>query len=183
MTDGTSVATTPLTLDVVNPLALAQPRLTAEVGRALKPTTLTATGGRSPYTWEVVGAPDWIRFDPLPALLNGTPPAAGPFPLQISVKDAYGTTATLDPVIIVNARLAMKTANLRATGVGKLYRATLRTAGGVPPFTWRATSGTFPAGIRLNRRLGVLSGKPGKPGAYPLTFRVTDSLGATSAGH
>ena len=121
MTDGASVGTTSLTLDVVDPLALARPRLAAEVGRALEPTTLTATGGRDPYMWELGGAPAWIRFDPLPALLDGTPPAAGRFPLQISVKDAYGTTASLDLVIIVNAKLAIKTAKLPATTVGKLY--------------------------------------------------------------
>ena len=141
---------------MVDPLALARPRLAAEVGRALEPTTSTATGGRNPYMWELGGAPAWIRLDPLPALLNGTPPAAGRFPLQISVKDAYGTTATLGLVIIVSAKLAIKTAKLPATTVGKLYSATLRTAGGVPPFSWKATSGKFPAGIKLKRELGVL---------------------------
>ena len=181
VTDGTRVDTKSLTLDVVDPLALGQPRLAVEVGRALKPTTLTATGGRNPYTWEIVGAPPWITFDPPSALLNGTPPAAGPFPLQISVKDAYGTTATLDLVITVNAKLAIKTAKLPATKVGKLYRATLRTAGGVPPFTWKAISRKLPAGIKLDRKLGVLNGKPGKAGTYSLKFTVTDSLGATSA--
>jgi hypothetical protein len=66
------------------------------------------------------------------------------------------------------------------TKVGKLYQATLRTVGGVAPFTWKVTAGKFPVGIRLDRKAGVLSGMSRKAGTFPLTFMVTDSLGETS---
>jgi len=56
VTDGTRTDTKTLKLDVVTPLAATEPVFApAEVGHVLKPTTLTATGGRGPYTWAIVG--------------------------------------------------------------------------------------------------------------------------------
>ena len=99
--------------------------------------------------------------------LTGTPTAAGSFPFQVTVKDAYGTTATLNLAVAVKAKVAVKTTKLLVTKVGKLYRATLRTDGGVAPFTWKVTSGRFPVGIRLDRKSGVLSGTARKAGNVP----------------
>ena len=97
------------------------------------------------------------------------------------MKDTYGTTATLNALLVVKAKVAVKTLKLPVTKVGKLYRATLRTAGGVAPFKWKVTSGRFPVGIRLDRIAGVLGGTPRVAGTYPLTFSVTDALGETSS--
>ncbi len=181
VTDGTRTDSKSLTLDVVDPVAVTQPTFAdAEVEHALTPTTLAATGGRTPYTWALVGAPAWITLDPASGLLDGTPTAAGSFPVQVSVKDVYGTTATLNLTVTVKAKVTVKTAKLPVTKVGKLYQATLRTVGGVAPFTWKVTAGKFPVGIRLDRKAGVLSGMSRKAGTFPLTFMVTDSLGETS---
>ena len=179
--DGTRADTKSLALDVVDPLAVAQPTFSvAEVEHALTPVTLSALGGRSPYVWALVNPPAWLTLDPASGVLAGTPTAAGSFPVQVSVKDAYGTAATLNLQVGVKAKVAVTTTKLLVTKVGKLYRATLHTNGGVAPFKWKVTSGRFPVGIRLDRTLGVLSGKAGKAGKYPLTFMVTDSFGETS---
>ena len=165
----------------MTPLAATAPTIPAsEVGHLLKPTTLAATGGRAPYTWALVSGPAWLPFDPATASFTGTPDAAGSFPLQLTVKDVYGATATLNVLVAVKAKLALKTARLPVTKVGKLFSATLHTNGGVGPFSWKVTSGKFPVGIRLNRTTGVLSGKAQKAGTFPLTFTVTDTLGETS---
>jgi len=182
VTDGTRVDTKTLKLDVVTPLAATEPVFApAEIGHTLKPTTLTASGGRTPYTWAIVSAPAWLTLDTTTNALNGTPTAAGSFPVQITVKDTYGTTATLNALLVVKAKVAVKTLKLPVTKVGKLYRATLRTVGGVSPFKWKVTSGRFPVGIRLDRIAGVLGGTPRQAGTYPLTFSVTDALGETSS--
>jgi len=182
VTDGTRVDTKTLKLDVVTPLAATEPVFApAEIGHALKPTTLAATGGRTPYAWAIVSAPAWLTLDTTANALTGTPTAAGSFPVQVTVKDTYGTTATLNALLVVKAKVAVKTLKLPVTKVGKLYRATLRTVGGVSPFKWKVTSGRFPVGIRLDRIAGVLGGTPRQAGTYPLTFSVTDALGETSS--
>jgi large repetitive protein len=179
--DGSRTDTKTLTLDVVAPLAVAAtPPPTAEVGHELTPTTFTATGGRGPYAWSLVGAPAWLTIDPASGAISGTPTAAGSFSLQVSAKDAYGKTATTNLGVVVKARVTVKTARLPLTKVGKLFRVTLRTAGGVGPFTWKA-SGKLPVGLRFNRKTGVLSGAARKAGKFRLRFAVTDSFGVSSA--
>jgi hypothetical protein len=127
-----------------------------------------------------VGAPAWLTIDPASGAISGTPTAAGSFSLQVSAKDAYGKTATTNLGVVVKARVTVKTARLPLTKVGKLFRVTLRTAGGVGPFTWKA-SGKLPVGLRFNRTTGVLSGAARKAGKFRLRFAVTDSFGVSSA--
>jgi hypothetical protein len=181
VTDGERVDTQTIALDVVTPLAVTAPALkTGEVGQALKATTLAATGGRSPYAWSIESPPSGVALDPASGALSGTPTAPGSFPLKLTVKDAYGTTATVDATLVVKAKLAAVTKRLAPTKVGKTYRFVLRTNGGVAPFTWKVASGKFPVGLRLNRATGVLSGTPRKAGTFPLTFVVRDSYGVES---
>jgi large repetitive protein len=180
VTDGTRTDTKLLKVDVVSPLAVTAPTLApTENGHDLTSATVTATGGRAPYAWSLVGAPEWLKIDPASGAITGTPAGPGTFPFQISVKDAYGAAATVNSTATVKAKLAIKTAKLRATKVGKLYRAVLRTNGGVQPFVWKVTSGKFPVGIRLNRTTGVLGGTPRQAGSFTVEFTVSDSLGET----
>ena len=181
VTDGSRTDTKTLRLDVVTPVAVTAPTVPAtEIGHVVKPTTLVATGGRAPYTWAVTGNPSWLTFDPATAAFTGTPDAPGSFPFQATVKDVYGTTANVNVLVVVKAKLAVTTARLPVSKVGKLFRAVLHTNGGVVPISWKTTSGKFPVGIRLDRKTGVLSGKPQKAGTFPLTFTARDVLGETS---
>ena len=184
VTDGTRTDTKSLSLDVVAPLAVTQPTFPeAEAGHDLSATKLAATGGRQPYTWAVAAGgalPDGIALGP-DGTVSGTPVAAGSFGLAVTVTDSYGTTATLNLPLVVRAKVAVKTLRLPITKVGKLFKATLRTVGGVAPFKWKVTSGKFPVGIRLDRTTGVLAGKAQQAGVYPLTFTVTDAYGETSS--
>lgn len=62
------------------------------------------------------------------------------------------------------------------------YSHSLSRTGGRSPFTFAVVSGTLPSGITLNSSTGALSGTPTDTGYTDraLTFRVTDSLGATA---
>jgi hypothetical protein len=182
VTDGSRTDTKTIQLDVVAPLAVTPPVVAAtEVGHALKPASATAAGGsRQGYAWSLVGNPAWLTIDPASGALAGTPTAAGTYPLQVAVKDAYGATATANIAVTVRGLVRVSTTRFAATRVGRQFRATLHTAGGVGPFRWKASGGKFPVGIRLTPRTGVLAGKPRQAGRFTVTFTVTDALGQTS---
>ena len=169
-----------VSLEVVDKLA-ATPVTTKEyeVGAPIS-VKLAATGGKAPLTWSQTGGALPAGVTLSGDTISGTPTAAGSTSDQFTVKDAFGQTAVVDVRLTVHAALAVKTAKLPATRVGKLYRAVLRTNGGVQPFLWKVTSGKFPVGIRLDRKTGVLSGTAKKAGSFPLTFTVKDALGKTS---
>jgi large repetitive protein len=180
--DASRSDTKSLTIAVRAPLALQEPRVpAAEVGAEVAPIGLQASGGSGSNTWRLEGAlPAGLAFDAANARIAGTPASAGTFPVKILVADSEGRTASVDVSIVVSPRLAIATSRLGAIRVGRLFRASLRTLGGVGPVRFRAVSGRFPVGLRLNTATGVLSGKPRRAGVYAFAIQARDALGVTS---
>ena len=104
----------------------------------------------------------------------------GTFPLKLAVTDSRGVTSMVDLKIIVYPRLVLVTTRLVGARIGRSYRATVRTSGGVRPVTFTVRSGRLPIGMRLNASTGVLSGTPRKPGVYRATIEARDGLGRTA---
>ena len=111
-------------------------------------------GGRAPYRWELVQAPDWLVIG-MHGAIAGTPDKAGSFRLAIALTDQYDDRTTTDAYLIVKAKPTITTTRLAPARVGRSYRAPLHSNGGVTPFHWKVTSGRFPVGIRLNTSTGA----------------------------
>jgi hypothetical protein len=62
--------------------------------------------------------------------------------------------------------------------VGATYSQALAATGGVPPYTWRLTSGSWPAGLSFSTA-GVISGVPNTAGTYSFTAQVNDAASNT----
>ena len=64
--------------------------------------------------------------------------------------------------VVFPFNLAITTASLPAGVVHASYTATLAATGGNAPYKWTVLkgSGTLPAGLRLNKSTGVISGRP-----------------------
>jgi hypothetical protein len=172
-----------LVIDVKSAVQIAAPPVPkSEVGAPFS-LALAATGGTGPgtYTWTLEGTlPEGVVFDPTTATFSGRPRATGAFAFSAKATDQQGRTATYPGRIVVAARLDIATQSLRPGKVGKLYRAKLKTLGGVKPTVWKVKKGPLPRGIRLDRKLGVLSGTPRKAGRYRVVLEVTDELGVKS---
>jgi Putative Ig domain len=169
-----------LTLAVVAPLsASASPPPPAEVGRPFE-TNVAATGGVAPLTWTATGLPSGLTMNSAAGVITGKPTAAGTFPVQATVTDAGGLTATVGLTIKVAPALALVTTRLRGGKVGSSYSQKLRAIGGVPARSWRVALGKMPPGVRLEGSTGALAGTPRKAGTFRFRIRVTDSLHATS---
>ena len=150
-------------------------------------TTLTATGGLSPYTWTTTpvsgSLPAGLTFS-AGGVLTGTPTTAGTYPFTVKVTDSASNTATGAFSITVNAALKVTLATLPTGVVSAAYTSTtLAATGGIPTYTWTTTpvSGSFPPGLSLSAA-GVLSGTPTTAGTYPFTVKVTDSASNTATG-
>jgi hypothetical protein len=59
--------------------------------------------------------------------------------------------------------------------VGREYRFTLQSTGGLKPYSWSLASGALPPGMSGNGALGTLSGRPTKAGVWSFVVRVQDS--------
>ncbi len=84
------------------------------------------------------------------------------------IMDIFGYFAPILPLNIT-------TTSLPAGTLTYGYSATLLAAGGVQPYTWAITGGSFPAGLTLDPASGTISGTPTTAQTYNFTAQVTDS--------
>jgi hypothetical protein len=82
-------------------------------------------------------------------------------------------TATADLTITIERRLAIAKASLPQGITGQSYNGALTASGGLPPYSWSATS--LPAGLSIDSSTGFITGTPLTSGKYPVTFGVTSS--------
>jgi len=142
-------------------------------------TALAATGGESlqPYSWSLATGtlPAGVSLTSA-GLIQGTPAAAGNFPIQVRVTDANGTAATRALTLHVNTSTGLEiTLASPAKGmVGRVYEETLTANSGNPPYSWSVAAGGLPAGLSLAAD-GSLTGVPSAAGDSTFTARVMDS--------
>jgi len=72
--------------------------------------------------------------------------------------------------------LEVLTSDLPAGEVGSRYSVQLLGNRGRRPYSWSATAGSLPQGLRLNTN-GVISGVPAAKGTYPIVITATDAIG------
>jgi hypothetical protein len=122
-----------------------------------------------------------VGLDPASGALEGRPTAAGSFSFSLGVSDAGGRTATADASMTVVRALDLVTRRLGPATVDKSYKATLRVRGGQAPRAFSVTGGKLPAGLKLNAKTGVISGKPKTADTFRFRITVRDALGQRSS--
>jgi hypothetical protein len=144
--------------------------------------TLTAAGGAAPYSWSVTAGslPAGVTFRP-DGSVAGTPTAAGQFTFTVTVTDAVGGRTTKEFSLTIAATLTISTAAQLPQGVPDTpYNTPLAAAGGSAPFVWTVSTGSLPAGLRLDASTGAITGIPESPSTANFTVTVTDSLNVTA---
>ena len=139
-------------------------------------SSVSATGGTSPYTWSVsAGA--------LPAGLalssgggiSGTPTAAGSSTFTLKVTDSIGGTNSQSFTVSIVAGVIITSTSLPNGTTGVAYNVMLAATGGTAPYSWSLASGLLPTGVGLSTTTGMISGTPTTIGSYNVTVKVTDA--------
>ena len=106
--------------------------------------TLSATGGATPYQWQVTSGrlPSGLTLDSVTGLISGIPNQAtyGGF-ITFTVTDAGSPpqTATTTLTLTIPAILTITTRSLPDGQVGVPYSQTLTATDGIPPYNWALT--------------------------------------------
>ena len=128
-----------------------------------------ATGGREPYTYSASALPVGITMNP-DGTFTGTPTRAGVTKSTITVKDARGTSDTLQVTFTTQALLAFHKTKLPKVGaVGKTYSWRLPVAGASETKIF-LVSGRIPPGLELDEETGFLTGTPLTAGTFKVKF-------------
>ncbi|HEV2507903.1 MAG TPA: putative Ig domain-containing protein [Mesorhizobium sp.] len=158
----------------------------AAVGSAYS-TTITASGGVSPYTFAVSSGslPAGLTLSP-GGTISGTPTAGGTFNFTVRATDASGAPGPFSGTQAYSLTVAAPTITLPATTLangtlGASYSATLNPAsGGTSPYNYVVTAGALPAGVTLSAT-GTLSGTPTVAGTFNFSVTATDNSTGTGA--
>jgi hypothetical protein len=165
----------------VQPVALPAGTLGAPYG----PVALSASGGKSPYTWSAGSALPAGMTLSAAGVLGGTPAAgaAGAHSVSVTVRDSAGASSSLALALTIQlAQQPLKIsspATLPAGSEKAPYEAPFTAAGGTGAYSWSATG--LPSGLNMVAT-GALSGTPaqGARGTYSVQVTVRDSSQATA---
>ncbi|MGX0000719.1 autotransporter domain-containing protein [Pantoea piersonii] len=142
--------------------------------------TLTASGGRAPYTFSATTLPAGVTLNAATGALAGTPSAAGSYSFQVTAADSLGNSGTASYSLAVSAA-APAALQLQPAGgalpegkAGQAYFQALGVTGGTAPYRWQL-SGTLPRGLTFSD--GELSGTPLASGSSTFSVLVTDATG------
>jgi hypothetical protein len=135
-----------------------------------------ATGGREPYVYTADRLPTGITLNP-DGTVTGTPTLAGTTRSTITVKDARGTSDTLQVTFTTRALLAFhKTKQPRVGKVGRFYSWRLPVAGASETKIF-LVSGQIPPGLELDEETGFVTGTPLQAGTFRVKFWALGDAG------
>jgi Putative Ig domain len=170
----------PITITLTpGPLTILTPSLpSGTLNQSYVGAALSATGGRSPYTWDIVSGalPAGLSLDGS-GVISGTP-VGGTSQATFRVRDASNPQGTATKPLSISITQPtpprITTTSLDPGTVNAAYNQTVQAAGGTGARSWSVIGGGLPPGLTLNTSNGNISGTPTDPRRFDFTLRVTD---------
>lgn len=145
--------------------------------------SFAASGGLSPYTYQVSAGTLPAGLALSAASLSGTPTTAANYSFTITATDTSGNTGSCAYNVPISASLTpvVSPASLPNGAMGTPYDQTITATGGSGGYTFSVSSGALPTGLTLTSSSGQISGTPQASGTYSFTITATDSTGHTGS--
>ena len=190
--DGTASTSFTLTVpDPIPPLTLASiSNVTVTEHQVINAIQVSASGGRTPYTYAISGAPSDIAISSSSGSITGIPTETGKFTVTVTVTDADNRTATESFTLTVTAPIPPLTitqidditVEISAVQTNSpIDPIQVSASGGQTPYTYSlASSPAEGAGLSINATSGQITGTPTKAGTFTLTVTVTDASSRTA---
>jgi hypothetical protein len=176
----TRTADLALTIADVDPVAIGTASLPQGMVGVAYDQTLSASGGRAPYTWQASsGTPAGLTVSAA-GQVTGTPSADGTSQLSVTATDRDGRTATRTLTLeVLPPGISITTTTLPGAQRNEAYDEALAVLGGTAPYTWSVDDGALPTGLTLDPSTGHIAGTPTVGGTEQFTVRVTGTSGGS----
>ena len=141
--------------------------------------TAVGGGGNGTFTYSATGLPVGVLLNAATGVMTGLPTISGRYLPAVTVTDSLGGTATTRFVLLVNTTTNLVftspiwTVADQTTPSGTSVSVNFQTNGTLLGLSPTLTATNMPNGLSFNPVTGTISGKPNKPGSYPVTVTAT----------
>src|ERR1035437_5668238 len=145
-------------------------------------SSLQGLGGTAPYVYSRVSGllPPGLTLDATTGILSGTPTTVGDYAFAIGVTDSASASITREfSLFIGDPAISITPPSPNVGTIGTAYSSLVSPSGGTAPYSYGVAAGALPPGLIVDPS-GTVTGTPAASGSYPVTFQVTDSLGASN---
>ena len=146
--------------------------------------TVTNDTANKGVTWAIVGDGTIASSDTTKAVLQAPSGITGSTFATLTATSIADTTKSSSVTVTINGAPTIPQPVLFPANQGVAYSTAVSVSGGLGPFTWAVTTGTLPAGLKLDGSTSAstaIAGTPTATGSSTVTITVTDANKATAS--
>jgi hypothetical protein len=143
---------------------------------------IAATNSPTAYSILSGTLPAGLALNSTTGLITGTPTSLGTSTLAIRATNLFGTSTPASITITISQPVPVVTPGT-VTGTRGVAITNYQIAATNSPTSYSVVSGTFPSGLSLNTRTGLITGTPSSRGSFTFGVQASNAAGASSSAN